>query len=102
MLNLDLIFQALFLIACLVVLFRAEPATNLMTRKTPRPIRVSFNCLASAALGGILYTLGGTVPHWLAVLLAIGIAALLICDRRVRVLTGIRSINPKDKGPSHA
>ena len=99
---LDQLLQAIFLLACVVILCRAEPATARMSGDTPLLIRLSFNLLAAGALAGIIYTLGGTVPHWLGVVLTLGIAALLLCDRRVRVLTGIRSINPKDKGPSHA
>lgn len=98
----DLLAQILFLLACAAILVRAEPANASMSEQTPLLIRVSFNLLAAGALGGIFYTLGGAVPHWIGVLLALGIAVLLLCDRRVRALTGIRPLNPKDKGPRHA
>lgn len=98
----DLLTQILFLAACLTILVRTEPANACMSCRTPMLIRIAFNLLAAGALAGILYTAGGAVPSWQAVVLALGIATLLLCDRRIRVLTGIRPTDHKEKGAHHA
>jgi hypothetical protein len=42
-----------------------------------------------AALGGITLILIGAVPPWPATVGAMGVALLLMCERRVRYLTRI-------------
>jgi hypothetical protein len=94
----DLVAQTVFLLACLVILCRAEPANNRMGKDTPITLRAAFHLLTVAAAGGILYTLLGTVPDWLSVLLAVGAAALLLCERRIKALTHVRH----HQGANHA
>lgn len=94
--------QTLFVIACLLIVWRAEPANNRMSRATPLLIRIAFNLLIAGAVACVLDTLLGSVPRWQTVLLAWGVAALLFCERRIMVLTRIRSTPPQDKGPHHA
>lgn len=98
----DLVAQILFVIVCLAILIRAEPANARMSKQSPRLIRIAFNLINSSALAGILYTASGSIPHWTIIVMACGIAVLLLCDRRVRALTGIRPINHKDNGARHA
>lgn len=92
--------QTLLVIACLLIVWRAEPANNRMSRQTPLLIRIAFNLLIVGAVACMLDTLLGSVPSWQTVVLAWGVAVLLICERRVMVLTRIRS-TPR-KGPRHA
>lgn len=94
--------QTLFVIACLLIVWRADTANKRMSRATPLLIRIAFNLLFSGAIACALDTLLGGAPPWQTVLLAWGIAALLFCERRVMVLTRIRSTPPQDKDPHHA
>lgn len=94
--------QVLLLLACLLIIYRAEPALNRMGEDTPLSLRVAFLLLSVSAAGGILYTLIGHIPDWLTVLFAVGAAALLFCERRIKVLTRCRFKQPKGKGPRHA
>lgn len=74
--------------ACIVILWRAEPAINRMrARSSPILLRLSFWCLAVAALGAAVDLLQGSIPPWPATVGAIGCALLLICERRIRYLT---------------
>lgn len=82
-----LLIQATALIACAIIVARAEPALNRMGKSTPILIRLSIHLLAVGALseiGCILFS--GEVPNWPTVIISIGIAALLVCERRLRVL----------------
>lgn len=98
----DTLAQILLVAACLVIICRAEPALNRMGETTPLLIRIAFHLLALCAASGILYTLTGKVPDWLTVLFAIAAAALLFCERRIKVLTRIRSNPHQNKGAPHA
>lgn len=91
--------QTLGVLLCAVILWRTEPALNRMGPAAPNMIRLSFTLLATAAVGGIIAILAGRVPGPEGLMLAAGTAALLICDRRIRILTRPRPIK---KGPSHA
>lgn len=95
-----LLAQILFIGACGIVLYRAEPAINRMSAATPRLIRAAFCLLASSAGGGIAMTILGVTPDWLTVLFAAGIAALLFCERRITALTRVRP--QPEKGARHA
>lgn len=85
--NLPLLQQAIAVLACVVILIRAEPALNRMGKGTPFMIRLSIHLLAFGALaeaGCIVFS--NEVPGWPAVILSAGVAALLFCDRRLRML----------------
>lgn len=94
--------QAVFLLACLIILFRTEPVINRMGENTPPLIRIAFLLLVIGSASGVLFTLLGQVPDWLTIIFALGVAALLFCERRIRVLTRIRPKPPQNKGISHA
>lgn len=92
-----LLIQASTLIAALVILYRTEPALNRMGRSTPILIRISIYLLAVGALTEIgCIVFGGEVPTWPTVITTVGIAALLVCERRLRVLCP----QPRRKGAS--
>jgi len=72
--------------ACAVILWRAEPALNRMTADTPAPVRVSMWLLTVGAAAQLLELAIGAVPQWPTVLLELGVACLLYCERSMRVL----------------
>lgn len=94
-----LLQQALGIFLCIVILARTEPALNRMGKEAPGLIRAAFVMLASASVAGILAILTGHAPGLETLLLAAGIALLLMCDRRIRILTKNRN---QEKGLRHA
>lgn len=86
--NLDLLAQVLAVASCLVIVWRAEPAINRMSRCTPLLVRVAFVLILTGAAAALaLIVLTGDVPPWPSVIGSIGTAALLFCERRLRVLS---------------
>lgn len=81
-----LILQAIVLVAAFVIIVRAEPALNRMSRCTPFMVRAAFHLLALGAAAEIVCIVVGDVPSWPTAIVTAGIAALLICERRLRVL----------------
>lgn len=77
--------QALVLLASIVIVLRAEPALNRMSKGTPLLMRLAFHLLTLGAVGEILFVLAGEVPSWPMVITICGIAALLVCERRLRL-----------------
>lgn len=92
--------QMFGLALCAVIFVRAERAINRMGRDTPRLVRLAFVLLAGGAVAGIFAIAAGAVPEWHALMLAGGITALLVCERRMRILT--RTPPTIDKGAPHA
>lgn len=78
--------QVLAFLAATIILARAESALNRMSRCTPILIRGSFLLLAVGAAYLILSILAGDVPGGAALILAAGVAMLLVCEQRMRVL----------------
>ncbi len=76
----------LALVACALILWRVEPALNRMACGTRFSVRVALYLVAVGASGQALRILLGHVPDWPTVLLLAGVAALLLCERRLRVL----------------
>lgn len=94
----DLALKLLLLIACSAILVRCEPALNRMSPCTPWPIRYALLLIALGALLGIFGLLdddGSTNPA--TVILASGIAILLMGERRLRHL-----FNHRKQGDRHA
>lgn len=81
-----LLLQAIVLAAALVIVVRSEPALNRMSQCTPFLIRVSFHLLTVGAIAEIVFILAGYVPSWPTAITSVGVAALLFCDRRLRLL----------------
>lgn len=80
------ILQVIVLVAALVIVVRSEPALNRMSRCTPFMIRASFHLLTVGAIAEIVFILAGDVPSWPTAITLVGVAALLFCERRLRLL----------------
>lgn len=94
MIALDFLAQTLTLLSCGLIFSRAEPVLNRChVLHTSLQINVAFFLLTigSLVLGGSV--LFGSVPSWPTTALAVGMALLLLCERRVRVF--IRTSRPK-------
>lgn len=81
-----LLLQAIVLVAAVVIIVRAEPALNRMSRCTPFLIRSSFHLLTLGAVAEIVWLVAGDVPSWPTAITLVGVAALLFCERRLRLL----------------
>jgi uncharacterized membrane-anchored protein len=79
------------LVAVMLILWRVEPALNRMTASTHWMIRYSMLLVAAGALLMLTMILAGTPPSLDTLLLAIGLAMLLLCERRLRFLVNRRS-----------
>jgi membrane protein YqaA with SNARE-associated domain len=83
----DAALQIVSALSAFVVLLRAEPALGRMSGATHPTVRISLWLLvvgAAARLGSIV--LYGIVPPAYEVITAAGIALLLLCERRIRIL----------------
>ena len=82
------LWQIALSIAALVVagaiLWRAEPALNRMSNSTCWMVRYGLLILAAGACALFISTVTGTPPDPIAVLLATGIALLLMRERRIQ------------------
>lgn len=77
------------MLACAVIFTRAEPAINRMYTGTPILLVIAMHFLTVGPVGVIgSILIYDTVPDLASVISLIGVAALLVCERRVRVLTG--------------
>lgn len=72
--------------ACAVILWRAEPALNRMTPGTHAVVRIAMWLITVGAAAQLVGIVTGVAPQWPTVVLEIGIACLLSCERRLRVL----------------
>lgn len=93
----DLALKALLLIACSTILMRCEPALNRMSPCTPWAIRYAMLLIALGALLGLFGLLDGGSVNPSTVILASGIAILLMGERRLRHL-----FNHRKQGDRHA
>lgn len=85
----DIAMEAATILACMVIVLRAEPAMNRMTRDTLLTVRLAFYQLAVAAGAEIVAILLGRIPTWREALMACGIAMLMLCERRIRLLSRV-------------
>lgn len=92
----DAIIALLTVASSAIMLWRAEPALNRMSPATPFVVRLAMWLLVVAACAQLLTLITGRLPDWPAVLLHIGVAALLLCERRLRVLV------PRQRPPRRA
>jgi len=74
------------LVAAIAILWRAEPALSRMGSGTHWMIRYAMLLLAGGALAIILTVLGGGRVDLPTLLILLGIALLLLCERRLRHL----------------
>lgn len=88
-----IITNLIALASAALILWRAEPAIARMGCKTHWMIRYAMLLLAGGALGVIIIVLSGANVDFITLLILLGLALLLICDRRLRYLinrTGAR------------
>lgn len=80
--------QMIGLVACSVVIWRVEPALNRMGPGTHDSVRVA---LWMALLGSIAHIwwilIENNAPDWLSISALTSFAGLVLCERRIRVLT---------------
>ena len=92
----DVFSQLVTLLACALIFWRTEPVLNRCHfERTALLINIAFYMLTVGSLilgGSVLF---GCVPSWPTAVLALGIAMLLLCERRVRVL--LRTSRPKQQ-----
>ena len=86
-----LVFNLVGIVTVLLILWRVEPALNRMTASTHWMIRYSMLLVAAGALIMLALILAGTPPSFDTLLLALGLAMLLLCERRLRFLVNRRS-----------
>lgn len=90
-----LLLTVLSACACAIIIWRAEPALNRMSPATPLPVRMAMWLLLVGAAAQLLaITLGATTP-WPTVVLELGVASLLYCERRLHLLI------PRSRPPQH-
>lgn len=83
----DAAIQIVTAAACLIVIVRADGAANNMDNHTDVLVRYAFIVIAAAAAAGILAIGLGYVPGWREPLMSGGIAALMLAERRIRLLS---------------
>ncbi|MDE2442103.1 MAG: hypothetical protein KGP14_13860 [Betaproteobacteria bacterium] len=92
----DAFSQLITLLACALIFVRAEPVLNRCHfERTALLINIAFYMLTIGSLilgGSVLF---GCIPSWPTAVLALGVAMLLLCERRVRVL--FRTSRPKQR-----
>lgn len=86
----DFAYRFIVALACIVIILRAEPAISRMTPHTDLRVRFAIWLCLVGAVARLWWVCMGGVPDSITVLLLVGLAALLMCERRIRVLTGIR------------
>lgn len=84
--NLVMLQQAVVLIASVIIIARSEPAINRMSGCTPMLVRLSFLALTIGAAAEIVSIVTGTPPGWPDTIIISGVAALLLCEKRMRIL----------------
>ena len=91
----DLCAQAVALAACGVIFWPAEPALNRMCCRTFRLIYSAFYLLTVGAFGFACWILAGYVPAWPVIGLVVGVALLLVCERRVKIFMRLPKLPTK-------
>ena len=83
----DLICQTIGLIACGVIIWRAEPALARMSFDTHIAVRLAIWTTMVGAVARIWWIANGGVPDHITVLMLVAFALLISCERRLQVLT---------------
>ena len=83
----DLICQTIGLIACGVIVWRAEPALARMTPNTHLAVRFAIWTTMVGAVARVWWIATGGVPDFITVLMLVAFALLISCERRLQVLT---------------
>lgn len=94
----DLICQTIGLIACGVIIWRAEPALARMSPDTHIAVRLAIWATMVGATARLWWIAVGGVPDSITVLMLIAFALLISCERRLQVLTRRTTTNSKKTG----
>ena len=84
--NAVILQEAVVLVAAIIIIVRSEPALNRMSGCTPMLVRLSFWMLTIGAVAEIVGIFAGAPPGWPDTIIIAGIAALLVCEKRMRIL----------------
>ena len=95
----DLICQTVGLIACGVIIWRAEPALARMSPDTHMAVRLAIWTTMVGAVARVWWIATGGVPDYITVLMLVAFAGLISCERRLQVLT--RRTNTRGKEPKN-
>ena len=91
----DLFAQVVGLSACAVIFWRTEPVLNRMCCRTFRLLYSAFYFLTVGAFGFVCWILAGYVPPWPVLVLVVGVALLLVCERRVKIFIRLPKLPTK-------
>lgn len=83
----DLLAQVAGTVLAGMVIWRGEPALAKMRKGTPILLRFSLWLLVVGAFARLVWISLGNVPDPVTLLMLGGVAAMLLCERRVSVLT---------------
>ena len=96
----DLICQTIGLVACGVIIWRAEPALARMSPDTHMAVRLAIWTTMVGAVARVWWIATGGVPDYITVLMLVAFALLISCERRLRVLTR-KTTKIRGKEPSN-
>lgn len=82
----DITMQILAALMCGVILWRAEPTLARMDRHTHLTVRLAMWLATVGAVARLGWLAMGGVPDGITVLMLAGLAALLVCERRLRII----------------
>lgn len=83
----DLLAQVVGTVLAGMVIWRGEPALAKMRKGTPILLRFSLWLLVVGAFARLVWISLGNVPDPVTLLMLGGVAAMLLCERRITVLT---------------
>lgn len=83
----DLLAQIAGTVLAGMVIWRGEPALAKMRKGTPILLRFSLWLLVVGAFARLVWISLGNVPDPVTLLMLGGVAAMLLCERRITVLT---------------
>lgn len=82
----DLAMQVAGVLMCGLILWRAEPTLARMDRYTHLSVRLAMWMATVGAVARLVWIVMGGVPDGISVLMLSGLAMLLICERRLRII----------------
>ncbi len=82
----DFVCQIVGVLACAVIIWRAEPALARMTPETHLAVRLAIWTTMVGAVARVWWIATGGVPDHITVLMLIAFALLISCERRLQVL----------------
>lgn len=83
----DLLAQVAGTVLAGMVIWKGEPALAKMRKGTPLLLRFSLWLLVVGAFARLVWISLGNVPDPVTLLMLGGVAAMLLCERRITVLT---------------